>query len=149
MDPLSTSQSLSDDAPRQTRILIVEDSKTDASLIREAIERCSINADIHVIRDGHAATQYFDAADASESVPCPDLVLLDLNLPRTSGDEVLKHLRASDRCRYAKVVIVSSSDEPTDRKAVEYLAIAHYFKKPSTFTEFMKLGTIVESVLRG
>jgi DNA-binding response OmpR family regulator len=116
-------------------------------LIREAIERCGINADIDVLRDGYAATQYFDEADASESTACPDLILLDLNLPKTSGHEVLKHLRASVRCKSAKVLIVSSSDAPTDRKAVEYFAVSNYFKKPSTYAEFMKLGSMIERLL--
>jgi DNA-binding response OmpR family regulator len=116
-------------------------------LIREAIQRSGVDADIDVLSDGYAATQYFDEADASESAACPDLVLLDLNLPKTSGDEVLKHLRASVRCKYAKVLIVSSSDAPTDRKSVEYLAVSSYFKKPSSFAEFMKLGSIVQRLL--
>ena len=129
------------------RILIVEDSNADVFLIREAIERSHIDAVIDVVRDGHAATQYFDAADASESAPCPALVLLDLNLPKKSGDEVLKHLRASCRCKNAKVVIVSSSDAPTDRKAVEYFTVSHYFQKPSQYHDFMKIGPVIESLL--
>ncbi len=127
--------------------MIVEDSKTDAFLIREAIERCSISAHIDVLRDGHAATKYFDAADANESAPCPDLILLDLNLPKLSGDEVLKHLRASPRCKHAKVLIVSSSDAPSDRAKVERHGAAGYFKKPSVYAEFMKLGQIVKELL--
>jgi CheY-like chemotaxis protein len=129
------------------RILIVEDSKADVFLIREAIDLFGINADIDVLRDGHAATKYFAAADIDESAPCPDLILLDLNLPKASGDEVLKHQRASQRCRYAKVLIVSSADAPSDRATVERLAVAAYFKKPSVYAEFMKLGLIVKELL--
>lgn len=116
-------------------------------LIREAIERCGINADIDVLPDGSAAIQYLDDANAGESGPCPDLILLDLNLPKTSGYEVLKHLRAGVRCKCAKVLIVSSSDAPTDRKAVDDLGVSNYFMKPSTYAEFMKLGSIVERLL--
>lgn len=146
-DPSSTSLSRFDEAIVQPRILIVEDSKTDVFLIREAIDKCKINADIDVLRDGQAATEYFDAADADERAPCPDLILLDLNLPKASGDEVLKHLRASRRCQYATVVIVSSSDAPSDRTAVESCAVAAYFKKPSIYAEFMKLGPLVRDLL--
>lgn len=127
--------------------MIVEDSKTDVFLIREAIGKCKIDAHIDVLRDGQAATEYFDAADADERAPCPDLVLLDLNLPKASGAEVLKHLRAGRRCRHATVVIVSSSDAPSDRGAVESSAVAAYFKKPSVYAEFMQLGPIVKDLL--
>jgi two-component system, chemotaxis family, response regulator Rcp1 len=127
--------------------LIVEDSKTDMFLMREAITSSRIEADIDVVRDGHAATRYFDAADASAGALCPDLILLDMNLPKKSGDEVLQHLRASARCKYAKVLIVSSSDAAQDRRIVEAFAVAGYFKKPSNYAEFMKLGPMVKDLL--
>ena len=129
------------------RILIVEDSKTDVFLIREAIDNCGIRADIDVVRDGYSATQYFDAADRNAAAPCPDLVLLDLNLPKVSGGEVLEHLRASSRCKDAKVLIVSSSDAPQDGGAVEKLHLAGYFKKPSQYADFMKLGPLIKESL--
>jgi len=129
------------------RILIVEDSKTDVFLIREALNRCGIDADIVVLPDGHAATKYFEATDACDSAPCPHLILLDLNLPKTSGEEVLKHIRASRRCTHSTVVIVSSSDVPSDRAMAERLSVAAYFKKPSIYAEFMKLGPLVKDLL--
>lgn len=116
-------------------------------MIREALEQCGLDAVLDVLRDGHAATKYFDAADADESAPCPDLILLDLNLPKTSGDAVLKHLRAGRRCRNTKVLIVSSSDAPSDRATAERYAAAAYFKKPSIYAEFMKLGPLVKDLL--
>ena len=60
---------------------------------------------------------------------------------------MLKHLRASARCRHAPVLIVSSSDAPRDRAAVETLGVAGYFKKPSELREFMKLGPLVKGLL--
>lgn len=126
--------------------MIVEDNKADVFLIREAIEQSGVNADIDVLRDGYAARTYFQAADADETVFCPDLILLDLNLPKISGFELLKYLRGSGRCRSIRVLIVSSSDAPADRASVEHLA-AGYFKKPSVYTDFMKLGTIVKEML--
>jgi chemotaxis family two-component system response regulator Rcp1 len=145
--PLSTSRSRSDSPPRKPLILIVEDSKADIYLIREAIDSCTIDADIDVLRDGYTATQYFDSADATDSIPCPDLVVLDLNLPKANGGEVLMHLRASPRCKYAKVLIVSSSDAPQDRCAVKNLDAAGYFKKPSNYAEFMTLGPTIKNLL--
>jgi CheY-like chemotaxis protein len=125
----------------------VEDNRTDVFLIREAIASCGIDALIEVVRDGQAAVSYFEAVDEQRTEDCPDLILLDMNLPRRSGDEVLKHLRTSTNCRHSKVLIVSSSDAPQDRDAVEGSGVAGYFRKPSSYDEFMKLGSIVRTLL--
>jgi CheY-like chemotaxis protein len=130
-------------------ILVVEDSNTDVFLIREALETAEVNASVHVVTDGHAAIQFFDAVEADENARCPVLVLLDMNLPKRSGSEVLNHLRQSTRCRAARVIVVSSSDAPRDRASVGDLAVAAYFKKPSDYAGFMKLGPLVKAVLEG
>ncbi len=132
---------------RRPRILIVEDNKTDVFLIQEALGTCKIDAEIEVVRDGQAAVSYFEKVDTEQPGTCPDLILLDMNLPRRNGDEVLRHLRTSTHCREAKVLIVSSSDAPKDRSAVESSGVAGYFKKPSSYDEFMKLGPIVRTLL--
>lgn len=116
-------------------------------LIREALNSAKVDADLRVVSDGEAAIKFFDAVDADENGTCPALVLLDLNLPKRKGEEVLKHLRQLRRCGDAKVLIVSSSDEPRDRAAVAGLRVAGYFKKPSEFADFMKLGPLVKALL--
>jgi CheY-like chemotaxis protein len=125
----------------------VEDNKTDVFLIREAIGNSRIDADIEVLRDGQAALTWFEKVDANHTEDCPDLILLDMNLPKRSGDEVLKHLRTSTNCRHSKVLIVSSSDAPQDRDAVETSGVAGYFRKPSSYEEFMKLGPLIRKTL--
>jgi DNA-binding response OmpR family regulator len=70
-----------------------------------------------------------------------------LHLPKRSGDEVLRSLRASERCGQTPVVILTSSGSHTDRQHAEKNAVLHYFKKPSTLSQFMELGTIVKSVI--
>ena len=129
------------------QILVVEDSKTDVFLIRQAIASAQVNADLHVVSDGDAATRFFDSADADANAPCPTLVLLDLNLPKKTGDDVLRHLRSSRRCGHAAVLIVSSSDAARDREGVARLGANAYFRKPSDYSEFMKLGDVVKRLL--
>jgi two-component system, chemotaxis family, response regulator Rcp1 len=127
--------------------LIAEDSKADLFLIREAISVAQIDATLHIVEDGHQAVQFVDAADADGDAPRPDLVLLDLNLPRKNGAEVLRHLRNSRCCKDAPVLIVSSSDSARERDTVKSLGFNAYFRKPSAYAEFLMLGPIVRELL--
>ena len=129
------------------RILVVEDSKTDVFLIREALANAKVNADLHFVPDGEAATAFFASADADANAPCPDLILLDLNLPKTNGHEVLRQLRGSPRCRHVAVLVVSSSDAARDREASAALGVTGYFRKPADYYEFMRLGELVKTFL--
>ncbi len=133
---------------RRHQILIVEDNNADVFLIREAIQLAGVDADLHVVRDGRAATNFLDAADAAEAAPSPDLVLLDLNLPKKNGDEVLRHLRNSPRCRRAQVLVVTSSDAPRERETLSALGANGYFRKPSEYAQFLALGTMVRALLQ-
>jgi chemotaxis family two-component system response regulator Rcp1 len=142
-DPFSSSRS-----PADPLILIVEDNPLDVFLIRDALKTAGVRGAIHVVDDGPAATAFFDQANADENAPCPSLILLDMNLPKKSGAEVLQHLRASGRCSRALVLIVSSSDAPRERTAVDGFQVAGYFKKPSEYASFMKLGPLVRDLLQ-
>jgi len=129
-------------------LLVVEDNEADIFLIQEAIAAVSLPVTVHVVRNGDQAIRFFDQADSAADAPCPALVLLDINLPRTSGYEVLKHLRNSARCNKAHVIAVSTSDAESDRRKMAELGANGYFRKPSEYADFMKLGNIVETVLR-
>lgn len=115
-------------------------------LIREAIET-NIEADIRVIPDGERAIQFFDEMDRDASVPSLDLVILDINLPKKQGGQVLSHMRQSSRCAGVLVVIVTSSNSARDREEMQKSGANAYFRKPSDYTDFMKLGEVVETLL--
>jgi CheY-like chemotaxis protein len=127
----------------------VEDSKADLFLIREAIASAQIRAAISIVSDGHQAVEFINEADADRGAPRPDLVLLDLNLPKSDGIEVLRYMRNSPSCKNALVVVVSSSDSMSDREAVRALGFNGYFRKPSAYAEFMKLGPMIRELLTG
>jgi CheY-like chemotaxis protein len=128
-------------------ILLVEDNPADAVLVAEAFEEARFDCAITVVHDGEQAVAFLDALDADASQDCPDLILLDLNLPKVSGTAVLERLRASPRCAGIKVLIVSSSDAPADRQKAMTLGASDYFRKPSSLKEFMLLGAKVKSML--
>jgi chemotaxis family two-component system response regulator Rcp1 len=119
----------------------------DVYLIREALKTAHVQAILSVVNDGFEATTFIDTADADLNAPLPVLVLLDINLPKTSGDEVLEHLQQSQRCKHAQVLVVSSSDAPRDRAITDRPNVVGYFKKPTDYNEFMKLGPLVRALL--
>jgi CheY-like chemotaxis protein len=147
-DRSSASRSRSDQPGiRPWQILIAEDNKADVYLIRQALKKSGIDAQIHVADDGEKAVMFFEQADADAAAPCPDLILLDINMPRYKGGDILRKLRASARCKDALVLIVTSSDSQRDREDMEGFGANGYFRKPSEFSEFMKLGPLVRDLL--
>jgi two-component system, chemotaxis family, response regulator Rcp1 len=149
MEPHSSSHSRSEVSgqPGQLHVLLVEDNKADIFVVQEAFTNYEIPAVLHVVEDGEAAMRFIDDADQDEDAPCPILVLLDLNLPKRSGTEVLAYLRRSKKCARAKVLVVTSSNSPTDRAATQQLGANGYFLKPPSYDEFLKIGEIVLNTL--
>ena len=147
-DQPSASASRSEKSPPKVPyILIVEDNEADAFLIRRAIEGAGLDAKLHVIRDGEQAIRYIDLADGIDSVEVPDLVILDINLPKRPGGAVLRHMRNSLSCANALVIAVSTSDSVREREELTNLGAYGYFRKPSEYDEFMKLGALVKKAL--
>jgi len=126
----------------------VEDSLADITLIRMAMERSGVPAEIRVVGDGEEAVRLFENADLDPAASCPDLVILDLNLPRFKGSEVLRRLRASARCATVPVLVVTSSDSSDDREQMKKLGANGYFRKPSELSEYMKLGQVARGLLK-
>ncbi len=134
-------------AGEQAQILLAEDNFADVVLIREAFKGLKHAHSLLVVEDGEKAIDLVERIDQQESIPCPSLLLLDLNLPRRTGIEVLRRLRQSPRCGHIPVVILTSSDAPKDREYANRLAADSYFRKPSDLQEFMKIREIVERLL--
>lgn len=128
-------------------ILVVEDNRADVFLICEAIRAADLTTDVHVVSDGEKAIKFFEDVDRGESEACPALVILDINLPKKHGGQVLQHMRASRLCANAQVLVVTSSDSGKDREVMANLGVNGYFRKPSEYVEFMKLGELVKGLL--
>lgn len=128
-------------------MLLVEDNPTDVFVIKEAIERCGLNLSLHVVSNGQEALLYLQDLAVSEKPSCPALVLLDLNLPKIGGIEVLRHIRSSSPCRRTPVIVVTSSTAETDRAAVRRLGAEVYFQKPTSLSAYMELTEVVKRVL--
>ena len=125
----------------------MDDSATDVFLVREAIASRGLNVELHVLDDGEQAAAWIDRIDADGSLKCPQLVLLDLNLPRMSGLEVLARIRRSSRCGSTPVLIVTSSDSEKDRAETAAGGATAYFRKPSGYEAFLELGSVIRGLL--
>lgn len=128
-------------------ILLAEDNQGDVLLVKESLSEHRIEHRLHVVRDGQEALDYVGRMGKPDEAPCPDLMLLDLNLPRAEGSEVLSEFRQHPECVNTPVIVVTSSDSPKDRERMAQLGIDYYFRKPTDLDEFMRLGGIVRQVL--
>jgi len=127
----------------EIRLLLVEDSPADVYLVREAIKREGLKFHLEVADNGETAIEILNRVDSDPNEAAPGLLLLDLNVPRKNGTHVLDRLRQSPRCAGIPVIMISSSDSPTDRRRAFELGVTEYFLKPSSLGEFMSLGKMV------
>jgi two-component system response regulator len=125
----------------QRNILLVEDNPDDAELTRRAFARNKLANEIIHVADGQEALDYLFAAgayaDRTDLLP-PTLVLLDLNLPKIAGLDVLRRMRADPRTRRLPVVVLTSSNEERDLIASYDLGANSFVRKPVDFAEFLE-----------
>ncbi len=132
---------------RKIELLVIEDNDADVWLVEEALAVCKISASLHLIQDGANAIGYIEQTDVNPDSVCPELVLLDLNLPKKSGRDVLRCLRSSQKCKDIPVVIMTSSDSQKDRAELIELGATLYFRKPPDYKAFMQIGNAINQLL--
>jgi CheY-like chemotaxis protein len=139
---------VSGDLPaRAPRILLIEDNPADVYLVREVLAAHHIAAEFHSIDDGEKALEMLDRMEQDPGPLAMDLVLLDLNLPRCDGMQVLARIAAGARLSTIPVIVLTSSDSPRDKERVLSLGAVALVRKSSTLAEFMLLGGEIRKVL--
>jgi CheY-like chemotaxis protein len=128
-------------------ILLAEDNPADILLVREALADRAIAYQLQVVSDGEKAVEFIARIDRDSTLFCPKLLLLDLHLPKRDGEEILRCLRSSERCGLTPVVVMTSSDAPRHMEMAAKNAALHYFRKPTSLEEFMKLGDVVKEII--
>ena len=124
---------------QNTSILLVEDNPDHEALTIRAMKKAHVLNEVIVARDGAQALELlFGAEGAKQSPPLPQLVLLDLKLPKVDGMEVLRRMRGDNRTRLVPVVVLTSSDEEGDVVNSYKLGANSYVRKPVDFMEFME-----------
>jgi CheY-like chemotaxis protein len=130
--------------PKPKHILIIDDEKDEADLIMRSLESEHLADAIHVARDGAEAIDYFFGPGA-ETRPTPDLVLLDLRLPKVDGTEVLRRLRSEAKTKFLPIVVFSASGDIHDFRTCYELCANSYVVKP---VEFEHLRDVSRAVAR-
>lgn len=129
------------------QIVLVEDNEGDVFLVRRALNRNAVPYELRLARNGEDALGIVAESGAGQR---PDIFILDLNLPRFSGSEVLTQIRANPAFHDTPVMVLTSSDSSRDRVRALELGADRYFCKPTDLTAFMGLGRIIqETILEG
>ena len=118
-------------------ILLVDDCKLDAHLTEEALQESPIKTHLYVVQDGQAAMRFLRRQELFREVPRPDLILLDLNLPRMDGRETLVEIKGDPSLRRIPVVVLTSSISPEDVTDIYDLQANSFINKPIDLHDFI------------
>lgn len=130
---------------KKLNLVLAEDNPGDVFLVRRALDAQQLSYDLVVAKDGEEALKYVsEAANGERQI---DLILLDLNLPRRDGSEILAQLRSHSCLSNVPAIMLTSSDSPQDRDRCLRLGANQYFQKPSNLTGFMEIGKIVKDLV--
>jgi CheY-like chemotaxis protein len=125
--------------PRQSaHILLVEDNEGDILLTIEAIRESRIDNDVSVVRDGAEAINFIEKRNNYSTAHTPDLILLDINLPKRNGLEVLAYIKNNDRFKHIPVVILTTSSSPNDVLKAYNSYASSFITKPALANDFMR-----------
>ena len=130
---------------RAIEILLVEDNPGDVRLTQEALKENKIMSNLHIVMDGVAAMKYLRRIDGHEDAVRPDLILLDLNLPKKDGREVLAEIKTDEKLRSIPVVVLTTSDAETDIVKSYDLHANCYIKKPLDLERFIDVVNVIEN----
>ena len=130
---------------RPVEILLVDDNPADVALTQEAFSDNKLCNNLNVVNDGVEAMDFLHKRGQYASAPTPDIILLDLNMPRKDGREVLAEIKADDELKYIPVVIMTVSKDDKDILESYRLHANCYVKKPVKFTEFVEVVRSLEN----
>ena len=130
---------------KKTReILLVEDNPGDVRLLQEVIQECCLVINLHVVRDGSEALNFLRHSAGYERAPRPDLILLDLNMPKEDGYDVLAAVKSDRELRLIPVIVLSSSSMERDIRSAYQLNANCYITKPASIDQYIMTMKSIE-----
>jgi CheY-like chemotaxis protein len=128
-------------------IFLVEDNAADVDLFRMALEDASVECELVVFEDGRAIIDHIRRPDSARPRSAPDLIVLDLNLPKSDGLEVLQVIRDTPAFANAAIVVLSSSSSARERVTLAAFRVREFIAKPPDLEEYLKIGKTVRNLL--
>ncbi|MFB2892087.1 response regulator [Aerosakkonemataceae cyanobacterium BLCC-F50] len=129
---------------RLLTILLVEDSRSDAVLIQETLSESKFLNELHIVRDGVEATDFLYKTGKYANAPRPDIILLDLNLPKKNGRELLAQIKADEKLMTIPVVVLTTSSDEVDILKSYQLRVNCYLVKPVELEQFVDVVQSIE-----
>jgi two-component system, chemotaxis family, response regulator Rcp1 len=131
------------------RVLVIEDNSSDVFLLERALNQQDLRFELIHLADGGEALAFIRRDGAYADAPIPHLILVDLNLSRYSGEEVLREIRDAKHLAGVPVCAWSSSQSQRDRARLMGLGVARFVTKPSGLDQFMEIGKLIKDLLAG
>ena len=129
--------------PEKMKVLVVEDNPDNVTIIKRAMRKSEVKCELYFARDGEEALDFLHREGEFEDVPRPDLILLDLNLPKINGLEVLAKVKEDERLRRIPVIVLTISEREEDMVKAYDSGAASYMTKPVDSKDFERLiGTV-------
>ncbi|MCH7396967.1 response regulator [Belliella sp. DSM 107340] len=125
-------------------ILLVEDNDGDIVLTLEALEEAKMKNSVSIVKNGEKAIQYIEKESEFVDVTYPDLVILDVNLPRLNGHEVLKYLKSSEKHKNLPVIMLTTSSSSFDNNESTKNLVNCFITKPITAEDFIRVVTKID-----
>ena len=132
---------------RKARILVVEDNPADVELLRLALSTANVDCDLTIIDDGGEAIAYVRQTGRHVASQVPDLAVLDLNVPKSEGVEILAAMRENPSFQNVPVAILSSAPWQRERARMDRLRVQRYIVKPPDLEEYLRIGFIIRELL--
>ena len=126
------------------KILVAEDSKPDQMILREAFTEAKVNHELYMVQDGIEVLEFLRMEGDFHDAPKPDLIILDLNMPRKTGLEVLPDIKNNPKWEHIPILIFSNSEFNGDICRCYSLGVSAYLSKPADFQGFINLAQVID-----
>ncbi len=129
---------------RKLKVLLVEDNSGDARLVQEAFRDASIPTSLTVVRDGVEALELLSRDEGEQRLPAPDIILLDLEMPRANGFDVLKEVKSDERLKYIPVIVLTGSGSEENVQRCYDLNANCFIEKKAEWQQFIAAVKLIQ-----